>query len=174
MEDRPARGVLYVVATPIGNLGDITLRAIETLRAVAVVAAEDTRLTRRIWARHGIATPLVSYHARSGAGREAELVADGIHEPDEACLRRGVAAGRVGVAEPGDHGADRRPGLGREGGMEGPGMLAGGIVPGVGDRHGRPGGHRERWFCAPVDAVAAHAGGRRRLRVGGHRHAAAR
>lgn len=75
MADRPARGVLSVVATPIGNLGDITLRALETLRTADVVAAEDTRLTRRIWARHGIETPLVSYHARSGAGREAELLA---------------------------------------------------------------------------------------------------
>jgi 16S rRNA (cytidine1402-2'-O)-methyltransferase len=67
-------GTLYVVATPIGNLGDITLRALEVLRSVAVVAAEDTRLTRRIWARHGLETPLVSYHAHSGAARTSELL----------------------------------------------------------------------------------------------------
>jgi 16S rRNA (cytidine1402-2'-O)-methyltransferase len=70
-----AGGQLYVVATPIGNLGDVTYRAIEVLRAVSLVAAEDTRLTRRLFARYGIETHLVSYHARSGPGREAELLA---------------------------------------------------------------------------------------------------
>jgi 16S rRNA (cytidine1402-2'-O)-methyltransferase len=70
-----AGGQLYVVATPIGNLGDVTYRAIEVLRAVPLVAAEDTRLTRRLFARYEIDTHLVSYHARSGPGREAELLA---------------------------------------------------------------------------------------------------
>jgi 16S rRNA (cytidine1402-2'-O)-methyltransferase len=69
-----AGGTLYVVATPIGNLGDITLRALEVLRAVPLVAAEDTRLTRRLWARYGIGTRLVSYHAQSDARRLAELL----------------------------------------------------------------------------------------------------
>ncbi|MGZ6268642.1 MAG: 16S rRNA (cytidine(1402)-2'-O)-methyltransferase, partial [Candidatus Limnocylindrales bacterium] len=68
-------GQLFVVATPIGNLGDVTFRAVEVLRAVPLVAAEDTRLTRRLFARYEIATHLVSYHARSGPGREAELLA---------------------------------------------------------------------------------------------------
>ncbi|MGA3058152.1 MAG: 16S rRNA (cytidine(1402)-2'-O)-methyltransferase [Candidatus Limnocylindrales bacterium] len=68
-------GRLFVVATPIGNLGDVTYRAIEVLRAVPLVAAEDTRLTRRLFARYEIATHLVSYHARSGSGRELELLA---------------------------------------------------------------------------------------------------
>jgi 16S rRNA (cytidine1402-2'-O)-methyltransferase len=71
----PPAGTLYVVATPIGNLGDITLRAIEVLRAVAVVAAEDTRLTRRLWSRHAIHTQLVSYHARSPESRTDALLA---------------------------------------------------------------------------------------------------
>jgi 16S rRNA (cytidine1402-2'-O)-methyltransferase len=67
-------GVLYVVATPIGNLGDITLRAIDVLRSVPLVAAEDTRMTRRLWARHDIATRLVSYHARSEPRRRQQLL----------------------------------------------------------------------------------------------------
>jgi 16S rRNA (cytidine1402-2'-O)-methyltransferase len=68
-------GRLYIVATPIGNLGDITLRALEVLRAVPLVAAEDTRITRRLWARHGLDTSLVSYHARNAARKERELLA---------------------------------------------------------------------------------------------------
>jgi 16S rRNA (cytidine1402-2'-O)-methyltransferase len=69
-----AGGQLFVVATPIGNLGDVTYRAVEVLRTVPLVAAEDTRLTRRLFARYEIATHLVSYHARSGPAREIELL----------------------------------------------------------------------------------------------------
>src|ERR1035437_3893101 len=68
------RGRLFVVATPIGNLGDVTFRAVEVLKTVPLVAAEDTRLTRRLFARYEIATRLVSYHAQSSRGREAELL----------------------------------------------------------------------------------------------------
>jgi 16S rRNA (cytidine1402-2'-O)-methyltransferase len=68
-------GDLYVVATPIGNLGDVTIRALEVLQSVAVVAAEDTRRTRRLFARHGIDAPLVSYHARSPEARRTQLLA---------------------------------------------------------------------------------------------------
>jgi 16S rRNA (cytidine1402-2'-O)-methyltransferase len=68
-------GTLYVVATPIGNLGDVTLRALEVLRAVALIAAEDTRITRRLLGRYEIGTHTVSYHARSGEGRRRELLA---------------------------------------------------------------------------------------------------
>lgn len=71
----PSGGTLYVVATPIGNLGDMTERAIATLRTVDVVAAEDTRVTRRLWSHFGITTPLVSFHARSDDRRAAELLA---------------------------------------------------------------------------------------------------
>ncbi len=70
-----AGGILYVVATPIGNLGDVTLRALETLRAAPLVAAEDTRMTMRLFARHGISTRLVSYHERNAAARTPELLA---------------------------------------------------------------------------------------------------
>lgn len=73
-EGPPGGGTLYVVATPIGNLADISLRALEVLRAVPLVAAEDTRHTRRLWARHGLTTRLVSYHARSPASRTEELL----------------------------------------------------------------------------------------------------
>ncbi len=69
-----AGGRLFVVATPIGNLGDVTFRAVEVLKSVPLVAAEDTRLTRRLFARYEIATRLVSYHARSGPRRQEELL----------------------------------------------------------------------------------------------------
>jgi 16S rRNA (cytidine1402-2'-O)-methyltransferase len=68
-------GRLYVVATPIGNLGDVTLRAIEVLKAVPLIAAEDTRLTRRLLTRYEIPTRTISYHARSDPRRAEELLA---------------------------------------------------------------------------------------------------
>ena len=74
MASEGGRGTLYVVATPIGNLGDITLRALEVLRGASVVAAEDTRVTRKLWSRFDIDTPLVSYHAHSDDRRTAELI----------------------------------------------------------------------------------------------------
>lgn len=69
-----AAGTLYVVASPIGNLGDMTFRAIEVLRAAPLVAAEDTRMTRRLWARFEIKSRLISYHAQSGPERERALL----------------------------------------------------------------------------------------------------
>ena len=74
MAGESGRGSLFVVATPIGNLGDITLRALDVLRSVAIVAAEDTRVTRKLWSRYDLDTPLLSYHAHSGAGRAGELL----------------------------------------------------------------------------------------------------
>jgi 16S rRNA (cytidine1402-2'-O)-methyltransferase len=67
-------GTLFVVATPIGNLGDITLRALETLGAVPLIAAEDTRLTRRLLDRHRIDVRLTSFHAKSGPGKLEALL----------------------------------------------------------------------------------------------------
>ena len=67
-------GVLYVVATPIGNLGDVTLRALEVLRAVPLIAAEDTRHTKRLLNRYEVTTRMTSFHARSSPGRLAALL----------------------------------------------------------------------------------------------------
>jgi 16S rRNA (cytidine1402-2'-O)-methyltransferase len=91
-------GRLFVVATPIGNMGDVTLRALEVLRAVPLVAAEDTRLSRRLLDRHGIEARTVSYHARSGPGRAAELLAH-LRGGDDLALV--TDAGTPGVSDPG-------------------------------------------------------------------------
>lgn len=72
--DRPP-GRLYVVATPIGNLGDITLRALETLKGVDLIAAEDTRHTARLLTHYGIRTSLISYHDFNETERSAQLLA---------------------------------------------------------------------------------------------------
>ena len=92
-------GTLYVVATPIGNLGDVTLRALEVLRAVPLVAAEDTRLTRRLLDPHGIAARLVSHHARNAAARLPELLG---HLRSGADLALVTDAGTPGVSDPGE------------------------------------------------------------------------
>ena len=60
-------GTLFVVATPIGNLEDITVRALRILREVTVIAAEDTRRTAQLLARHAIATPTTSLHEHNEA-----------------------------------------------------------------------------------------------------------
>jgi 16S rRNA (cytidine1402-2'-O)-methyltransferase len=113
----PAPGGLYLVATPIGNLGDITLRALETLAAVGLVACEDTRVTRRLFERYGIATPLIPYHdhnaakarpqilARLAAGEAIALVSDAgtplVSDPGFKLVREAQAAGYAVTAIPG-------------------------------------------------------------------------
>jgi 16S rRNA (cytidine1402-2'-O)-methyltransferase len=92
-------GTLFVVATPIGNLGDVSTRAVETLRDVALIAAEDTRVTRRLLTRYAIATPTVSYHARNAVTREPELLAR-LRAGDDLALV--TDAGTPGVSDPGD------------------------------------------------------------------------
>ena len=105
----PTVGTLFVVATPIGNLADITLRALHVLAAVDVIAAEDTRHTRKLLAAHNIDTPLVSYHRhrerrqserlvrRLLAGEDVALVADagtpGINDPGARLVSAARAAG---------------------------------------------------------------------------------
>lgn len=71
---RPLTGTLFVVATPIGNLEDLSFRAVRVLREVTVIACEDTRHTRLLLQRHAIATPLVSYHEHNERSRTPELV----------------------------------------------------------------------------------------------------
>ncbi len=90
--------MLYIVATPIGNLEDITLRALRVLKEVNLIAAEDTRRTRKLLSHYGIKTPLVSYHAHNQKTRGPELVAR---------LQQGEAialvsdAGTPGFSDPG-------------------------------------------------------------------------
>src|ERR1700730_11544158 len=71
----PMPGTLFVVATPIGNLEDITMRALRVLREVTLIAAEDTRRTAHLLARYGISTPTTSLHEHTGATKIASIVA---------------------------------------------------------------------------------------------------
>jgi 16S rRNA (cytidine1402-2'-O)-methyltransferase len=74
-EAEPIGPGLYVVATPIGNLGDISFRALATLAAADAIAAEDTRVTKTLLAHYGIATPLVAYHEHNAAVMRPHLLA---------------------------------------------------------------------------------------------------
>jgi 16S rRNA (cytidine1402-2'-O)-methyltransferase len=110
-------GRLYVVSTPIGNLGDITVRAIETLREVRVILAEDTRHSRTLLDRHGITTPIESYHehnearatpgiiARLRAGESVALISDAgtplLSDPGDRLVRAAIDAGIVVSPLPG-------------------------------------------------------------------------
>ncbi|BDG61986.1 16S rRNA (cytidine(1402)-2'-O)-methyltransferase [Caldinitratiruptor microaerophilus] len=91
-------GTLYLVGTPIGNLEDITLRALRILREVDLIAAEDTRQTRRLLHHHGIRTPLLSYHAHNEAARVPDLV-QRLREGQNIALV--TDAGMPGISDPG-------------------------------------------------------------------------
>ena len=71
----PGAGTLYVVATPIGNLGDLSPRALDTLRSVAAVCAEDTRHTRQLLSHYGVERPLIALHEHNEAELADKLVA---------------------------------------------------------------------------------------------------
>src|SRR6266478_6772413 len=108
---------LYLVATPIGNLGDITLRALQTLAGVDIIACEDTRITRRLTERYGIAAELTPYHEHNAAmarpkiverlaqGGSVALVSDAgtplISDPGFKLVRETCAAGHSVIALPG-------------------------------------------------------------------------
>jgi len=91
-------GTLYVVATPIGNLKDISLRAIETLKSVDLIACEDTRHASILLNAHGISTPTTSYHSYTTRAKQSRLVEE---------LRQGKRialisdAGLPGISDPG-------------------------------------------------------------------------
>src|SRR3954454_922794 len=72
---RPLSGGLYLVATPIGNLGDITLRALDTLAAADLIACEDTRVTARLLDRYAIRTPLTPYHDHNAEAARPKILA---------------------------------------------------------------------------------------------------
>lgn len=90
-------GTLYVVATPIGNLADLSPRALETLRAVPAIAAEDTRVTRKLVSRFGLTARLISLHAHSGPA----ALAQALRCLAEADLALVTDAGTPGVSDPG-------------------------------------------------------------------------
>jgi len=108
---------LYVVATPIGNLGDMTLRGLETLASADVIACEDTRITHRLLDRYGISAPLMAYHDHNAAsvrpkvleqlanGASIALVSDAgtplISDPGYKLVREVQAAGHPVIAIPG-------------------------------------------------------------------------
>lgn len=96
--DRKAKGTLYVVATPIGNLEDITLRALRVLREVDLIAAEDTRRTRRLLAAHNIRTPMVTYHEQGNVRKGPGIVRRLKEGKDVALVSE---AGTPGISDPG-------------------------------------------------------------------------
>jgi 16S rRNA (cytidine1402-2'-O)-methyltransferase len=113
-QDNPGPGTLILVSTPIGNLGDMTPRAIETLKSVSAVLAEDTRHTRKLFSHFGIHNTLVAYHdhnkervtpsliERLRAGENLAVVTDagtpGISDPGFYILRAAIGEGiPVGV-----------------------------------------------------------------------------
>lgn len=90
-------GTLFVVATPIGNLGDLSPRALQTLRDVSLIAAEDTRHSRRLLTHFQIGTPLLSYHEHNARERRDRLLG-ALDEGDVALISD---AGTPGISDPG-------------------------------------------------------------------------
>ena len=120
MSDTLAPG-LYLVATPIGNLGDITLRALEILKAADLIACEDTRQTQKLLNHYDILTPTISYHEHNERERAAKLIEElkagariavvsdagmpGISDPGSVLVREAIAAGINVIPIPGANAA---------------------------------------------------------------------
>ena len=97
MSDNPT-GTLFLVGTPIGNLGDITLRAIETLKKVELIAAEDTRQTRKLLNHLGIEKPMTSYFEHNKLTKGPQLIGELLSGKDIAIVSD---AGMPGISDPG-------------------------------------------------------------------------
>lgn len=91
--------MLYVVATPIGNLGDMSPRAIEVLKSVALIAAEDTRMTMKLTQRFGIETPLTSCHRHNEQGKAESIVRRMLEEGIDVAVV--TDAGTPAISDPG-------------------------------------------------------------------------
>ncbi|HTW58030.1 MAG TPA: 16S rRNA (cytidine(1402)-2'-O)-methyltransferase [Terriglobales bacterium] len=98
MSDAVARPALYLVGTPIGNLEDITLRALRVLKEVDVIACEDTRQTQKLLHHYAIATRTTSYHEHNEMTRSAELVKE---MQEGASVALVTDAGMPGISDPG-------------------------------------------------------------------------
>ncbi len=94
-----SKGILYLCATPIGNLEDISLRALRILKEVDLVAAEDTRRTRKLFSHYDIHTPLTSYHDHNRAGKGRYLINQLLAGKNLALV---TDAGLPGISDPGE------------------------------------------------------------------------
>jgi len=92
-------GKLYIVSTPIGNLGDITLRALETLKGVDAIACEDTRHTLQLLNHFEIKKPLISYHQHSKDSKIEQIISSILEGQDIAIV---TDAGTPGISDPGE------------------------------------------------------------------------
>src|SRR5574340_567486 len=90
-------GILYLVATPIGNLEDITLRALRVLKEVSLIAAEDTRTAHHLLAHFGIQTPITSYYEHNKVQKQTAIL-DALEQGDVAVISE---AGMPGLSDPG-------------------------------------------------------------------------